>query len=614
MPWNQSNIPVIPCTSVVITLSAKTDPQRTDLSCSKATISGARSNRFPCSTWAEFSVPKEDWPLLIREVLCRLRGTPTVDQDDFLYKDIVIDIADRLEASGYRVDQKPVDYITVEADFDHQSRSVGGERLCLKALEELGLMKVLGKLGFKPRAVKICAALIVARMLSPGSERHTHHWMKTHSAIWHLLGLDKKPPPENTLHRHVDSLMAQKKALIDGIYKGVRSHLGFSETICFYDLTNTYYTGRKKGDKLTCDYSKDKRYDLMSMALLLDASGFPRSVDFLQGNVSEPHTLKAAIEKLDAIAPSVILDAGIATEANLTWLRSKKMDYICVKRSKAPAVPDRTPDQEVITRSGQQARLWRMEERQDELRLYVQSDARKAAADRFLESGRLKFEAALKELHDNLKIPYRLKRYEKVVESVGRLKERYQQVASQYEVTVTRALTGPNAVSVTFEHKDRYDTASRSAGGYILRTSHKNWDLERIVNTCWQLTDIEDTFRMLKSDLGCIYHRKEERIDGHMFVSTLAYHGAELMRTKLKEFKVHDNWGTLQQELLNWHRITTTFTEKTGDILINRQDCRPNPKQRQLAEHLGLSCDQRQKQSRIPREDQAANRPLSKAA
>ena len=336
----------------------------------------------------DFNVPKEYWREVTREVLCRLRGTPSLDQDTFAYRDLAVDIAGRLEASGYRVDQKPVDYLTVEQDFDHQSRSVGGERLCLKALEELGLMKVLRKLGFKPRAVKICAAIIVARMMSPGSERHTHHWMKTHSAIWHLLNLDKRPPSQNTLHRHVDRLMAQKEAIMDGVYKSVRSHLGFSETICFYDLTHTYYTGRKKGDKLTCDYSKDKRDDLMSMALLMDASGFPRSVDFLAGNVSEPHTLKAAIERLDAVAPSVILDAGIATEANLMWLRSKKMDYICVKRSKAPAVPDRTPDQEVITRSGQQARLWRMEERQEEVRLYVQSDARKAVADRFLEAGR----------------------------------------------------------------------------------------------------------------------------------------------------------------------------------------------------------------------------------
>ena len=440
--------------------------------------------------------------------------------------------------------------------------------------------------------------------------------MKTHSSIWRFLGLDKKPPPENTLHRHADRLIKEKDKIINGVYKGVRFHLGFAETICFYDLTHTYYTGRKKGGKLAYGHSKDKRDDLMSMALLLDASGFPRSVDFLQGNVSEPHTLKAAIDKLDAIAPSVILDAGIATEVNLMWLRSKKMEYICIKRSKAPAVPDRTPDQEVITRSGQQARLWRLKERQDELRLYVQSDARKQVADRFLEAGRQKFEEALKELHDNLKIPYRLKRYEKVVESVGRLKERYSQVASQYEVTVRRAPTGPNAVSVTFERRDRYDTASRSAGGYILRTSHKDWDLERIVSTYWQLTDIEDTFRTLKSDLGLrpIYHSKDERIDGHMFVSTLAYHGVQLMRTTLKKFQVHDNWGTLQQELLNWHRITTTFTEKTGDVLINAQDCRPNPKQRQLAEHLGLSCDQRRKQTRIPREDQASNRPLSKAA
>ena len=192
---------------------------------------------------------------------------------------------------------------------------------------------------------------------------------------------------------------------------------------------------------------------------------------------------------------------------------------------------------------------------------------------------------------------------EKVVESVWRLKERYSRVANQYEVTVTRK--GPNAVSVSFERKDRYDTASRSAGGYVLRTSHKDWDLERIVGTCWQLTDIEDAFRTLKSDLGLrpICHSKEERIDGHMLLSVLACHGVQLMRTKLKKCKVTDNWGTLQQELLNWHRITTTFTEKTGDILINEQDCRPTAKQRKMAEHLGTSWNKRQKQTRIQRED-----------
>ena len=54
---------------------------------------------------------------------------------------------------------------------------------------------------------------------------------------------------------------------------------------------------------------------------------------------------------------------------------------------------------------------------------------------------------------------------------------------------------------------------------------------------------------------------------GTCLLSVLACHGVQLMRTKLKKCtRSHDNWGTLQQELLNWHRITTTFTEKTGDL------------------------------------------------
>ena len=83
--------------------------------------------------------------------------------------------------------------------------------------------------------------------------------------------------------------------------------------------------------------------------------------------------------------------------------QSKDGLYLCEAQQSAGGAGPHRPDQEVITRSGQQARLWRLKERQDEVRLYVQSDARKAVADRFLEAGRKKFEAALKELNDNLK-------------------------------------------------------------------------------------------------------------------------------------------------------------------------------------------------------------------
>jgi hypothetical protein len=39
------------------------------------------------------------------------------------------------------------------------------------------------------------------------------------------------------------------------------------------------------------------------------------------------------------------------------------------------------------------------------------------------------------------------------------------------------------------------------------------------------LTDLEAAFRSLKSELGFrpVYHHKEERVDGHLFITVLAY-------------------------------------------------------------------------------------------
>src|SRR5207245_4851880 len=65
----------------------------------------------------------------------------------------------------------------------------------------------------------------------------------------------------------------------------------------------------------------------------LDASGFVRRVQFFAGNASEPTTLKGMLTGLDA-APgaTVVMDAGIATEANLLWLREQGLHYVVVSK------------------------------------------------------------------------------------------------------------------------------------------------------------------------------------------------------------------------------------------------------------------------------------------
>ena len=62
-----------------------------------------------------------------------------------------------------------------------------------------------------------------------------------------------------------------------GLFGNAKELLGFDETIVFYDLTNTFYTGRQQGTLLKYGRSKQKRSDcpLVTLAVVLDGSGFP---------------------------------------------------------------------------------------------------------------------------------------------------------------------------------------------------------------------------------------------------------------------------------------------------------------------------------------------------
>jgi hypothetical protein len=114
----------------------------------------------------------------------------------------------------------------------------------------------------------------------------------------------------------------------------------------------------------------------------------------------------------------------------------------------------------------------------------------------------------------------------------------------------------------------------------VLRTSHTDWDLERVARTYWQLTAIEATFRSLKSEIGLrpIWHAKQDRIRAHLFIAVLAYHGVHLLRRRLGAHGMHDSWQTIRRKLAHWMRLTTTLVSAAGERIECRQDYRVPPR------------------------------------
>ncbi len=104
------------------------------------------------------------------------------------------------------------------------------------------------------------------------------------------------------------------------------------------------------------------------------------------------------------------------------------------------------------------------------------------------------------------------------------------------------------------------------------------------------LTDLESVFRSLKSELGLrpIFHHKESRSDGHLFISVLAYQCVQLIRRQLKTKGIEARWTSLRETLTVQRRVTASFKRRDGGTLHVRKATQPEPRLKAIYAALGV--------------------------
>jgi transposase len=437
--------------------------------------------------------------------------------------------------------------------------------------------------------------LIVGRMVAPASELATHQWLGQRSALGELLGYDFTALDLNRLYRVSDRLLAQRATLEAHLYQQERDLFALQETITLYDLTNTFFEGTASANaKAKRGHSKEKRSDcpLVTLALVLDGSGFPKRSEVFAGNVSEPATLAQMLERLAvapaAEGPTVVLDAGIASEENIAWLRERGYRYLAVSRERHKVFD---AEQATLIREEGATRI-RVQRLVDadtgEVRLYCHSTGREAKERGIAERFSTGLEAALDHLAEGLHRKGRVKRYEKVLTRIGRLRQRYARVARYYDIRVEKDETSGNAKALSWSRIT--PTEDTLPGVYCLRTNQAQWDDATLWHTYTMLTELEAVFRSLKSELGLrpIYHHKSKRVDGHLFISVLAYHLVHTLRVQLKAQGIHLSWESLRRELAGQQRVTVVLRREDGKLYHIRKSTRPEPHQQVLYNALGL--------------------------
>jgi len=484
-----------------------------------------------------------------------------------------------------------------EVDLDSlelvDPRSVGVEHAALSAMRQCGLEDKLSELGLNRPQIAAAVGNIVARMAQPGSERATHAWLKDTSALGELIDYDFEKMDLNRLYRASDALYKHCDALQEHLFGQARSMFGLGpQTITLYDLTNTYFEGVAAGvSKAKRGHSKECRGDcpLVTLAMALDGSGFVRRVQFFAGNASEPTTLQGMLTGLDA-APgaTVVMDAGIATEANLTWLREQGYHYVVVSKLRErqfdPALATEVQSAGEVT-----IQLQRVLDAQGHVLLYCHSPAREEK-DRAIDTAKASgLEAALTKLQAGLSKP-RGTDVATFMQRLGRAKQRFARAAQHYEITVATDPEGKLVTAITWVKRIKPGSAAAHPGVYCLRTTLVDQDNATLWRTYIMLTELESVFRSLKTDLGLrpVFHRIDRRVEGHLFISVLAYHFVHTLRLQLKAHGVNDSWNTLRQALATQRRVTVTMQRRDGHAVHVRKATRPKPRHQTLGTLLKL--------------------------
>jgi transposase len=490
------------------------------------------------------------------------------------------------------VDIQSVDVDSLELT---RPRSVAVEQVGLWSMQQLGFMALLSGLGINATQITAIVGSIIARMAAPSSELAAYGWLGTKSGLGELLDVDYEILPLMSLYRASDVLWKHHALIEQRLFERVSDLFGLSTTVTLYDLTNTYFEGEATTNgKAKRGRSKEKRKDcpLVTLGLVLDGSGFVRSSQTFAGNVAEAGTLEVMLKGLNAPKGAlVVMDAGIATQANLDWLIAGGYRYLVVSRERSRQF-DLEQAVGLTTASGDTVHCQKvLSEDNKEVRLYCHSETRGLKEQAMTRTFSTRFETALNNLADGLQRPRTEKHPDKLWQRIGRLKEKHNGIGQHYQIDLQLDDSGEKATGLTWIRQPVTGTMLTHPGVYCLRSNETDWDAEKLWYTYIMLTDLEAVFRSLKSELGFrpVYHHKEDRVDGHLFITVLAYQFVQVIRRHLGNRQINASWSSIRQTLSGQCRVTASFRRADGGAVHIRKATRAEPEQLAIYQALNIN-------------------------
>ena len=450
----------------------------------------------------------------------------------------------------------------------------------------------------------LACLLTVSRLVHPSSELHVADTWYEHTVLPELLGVAASKIYHTRLYRTLDQILPLKSKIEEHLKNRFGELFQPDFEILLYDITSTYFEGEcKLNPQAQRGYSRDDRPDTkqVCIALVVTREGFPLGYEIFAGNRSDVTTVQEIVETIEAKYGKSgrvwVMDRGMVSENNLDFLRERDGHYLVG----TPKSALRQFEQQLLekdwneVKEGIEVKLVASPDT-DETFVLCRSQSRidkeKAIHQRFIE----RIETGLEKLKAGLARGKKKRDPQAIERQIGRLLQRNSRAAKAFKIEVEPAPDIPTGVRVNWNRDEDWQKwAELSEGCYMLRTNLSGYSPEELWEIYIQLTDVEEAFRIEKSDLKIrpIWHQLEDRVQAHILFSFLAY---ALWKT-LQEWMNRNDLGR------GVNTVLEVFSNLTAnDIYLPTTEGRevhlcaitqPDSAQRAVIERLGILIPER---------------------
>lgn len=403
--------------------------------------------------------------------------------------------------------------------------------------------------------------MIFQRIIQPDSKLALTEWLDA-TPIQHFLNGEKLPDLQ-TIYRSL-GVLNDNFALVE------QSLHHWSETIfhqdmqeLYYDITSSYFEGHRC---IIADYgySRDHRGDReqLVIGLVTTPDGFPIKCKIYSGNTSDKTTVATIVEEVkDAYKVKEFIfvgDRGMLSDKNIKAIIGLNQKYVM-------AIPRAWSKKYLRDSVIDEAQ---MKEIQDNLfvqflppidgqRFLLCLNTQKRTDDseyrnHCIESIREGLEALNKTLLEGKKS--HIKSRDEAMKKVGAILKLNK--AGKYFNVQGTDNSGCH-LGFTLEYslnKEKIESDQRLDGTFVIQTNEQGYEGEKLVKIYKNLNKVETAFRIIKNDLDIrpMYHWKEERVKGHVYICVLSYFVIMAIEYIAQQKKVQKSARKLLREL---HKI-----------------------------------------------------------